>query len=412
MKKALSTVKKEYASEKTIDIEKNFYHFIGRKTNDQKYRMDKKDLSSFGSRFRIITAWFLGMAFLVAALNGCGSSASSVNFDAVIFEFNVSDLPTTFTSADVPYMSEEAVFDEIGGMAGHHAATLTIFADGEMLAAWYSYSGEHELSGSAIYRSRKKIGQPWETPKLHVDHSDGDGNPVLYSENDHVWLFQAVVPGGWDTSHIEVQESSDRGVNWGEAARVGQWMGYNVKYPPVRLNDGSLLLPAYSELSEGSVFFVSANGTNWTKRSSVASSPQNSQPSFVQLSADRLLSVMRNEDAGYLWVMASDNSGQTWSSPKNSGFLNPASATQMIRLANGHLALIYNDSSTERRPLLIALSADEGRTWPYRKILKEGDDTYSYPFAVQGPDGMIHLLYSLNRDKIMHITLNEAWVFL
>ena len=84
----------------------------------------------------------------------------------------------------------------------------------------------------------------------------------------------------------------------------------------------------------------------------------------------------------------------------------------MIRLANGHLALIYNDSSTERRPLLIALSADEGRTWPYRKILKEGDDTYSYPFAVQGPDGMIHLLYSLNRDKIMHITLNEAWVFL
>ncbi|HLZ17958.1 MAG TPA: hypothetical protein VKO67_00020, partial [Smithellaceae bacterium] len=69
----MSTVKREYASEKTIDIEKNFYHFIGRKTNDQKYRMDKKDLSSFGSRFRIITAWFLGMAFLVAALNGCGS---------------------------------------------------------------------------------------------------------------------------------------------------------------------------------------------------------------------------------------------------------------------------------------------------------------------------------------------------
>jgi len=82
----------------------------------------------------------------------------------------------------------------------------------------------------------------------------------------------------------------------------------------------------------------------------------------------------------------------------------------MIRLANGHLALIYNDSSAARKPLSIALSADEGCTWPYRKIMKDGDDTYSYHFAVQGPDGLIHILYSLNRDKIMHIIVNEAWV--
>ncbi|MFA5321852.1 MAG: sialidase family protein [Smithella sp.] len=354
----------------------------------------------------------LNIIFLTMVIIGCGASGSEDSSSDVSYEFNVSDSPATVTSGDEPLMEEEAVFEQIPGMVGHHAATLTIFADGEMLAGWYSYSGDHELSGSAIYLSRKKPGQSWESPQLHIDRFTGDGNPVLYNEDDHVWLFQAAVPGGWDTSHIEVQESTDRGASWTDPVVLGPELGPNVKYPPVRLNDGTLLLPAYSELSDKAIFFESTDGTNWSQRSSVKSNPGNSQPSFVQLSTGRLISVMRNEDMGCLWVTASDNNGELWSEPKDSGFLNPASATQMIRLANGHLVLIYNDSDTQRRPLSIALSADEGRTWPYRKVLKDGADTYSYPFAVQGPDGIIHVLYSLNRDKIMHIAVNEAWIIL
>ncbi|MEN6422453.1 MAG: sialidase family protein [Smithella sp.] len=365
------------------------------------------------SSFTGKTLLLSGLVFLTMIIIGCGSSDSPQSSSDVSYEFNVTDSPATTTSDDEPYMEEEAVFEQIPGMVGHHAATLTIFADGEMLAGWYSYSGDHELSGSAIYLSRKKPGQSWEAPQLHIDRSAGDGNPVLYSEDDHVWLFQAAVPGGWDTSHIEVQESTDRGVNWSDPVVLGPTLGPNVKYPPVRLDDGTLLLPAYNEISTKSIFFESTDGINWSQRSSVNSTPGNSQPSFVQLSTGRLISVMRNEGQGCLWVSASNDKGDTWSEPKDSGFLNPASAAQMIRLANGHLVLIYNDSDTERRPLSIALSADEGRTWPYRKVLEDGTDTYSYPFAVQDAStGIIHILYSLNRDKIMHIAVNEAWIIL
>ena len=71
---------------------------------------------------------------------------------------------------------------------------------------------------------------------------------------------------------------------------------------------------------------------------------------------------------------------------------------------------MFNDSTTDRRPLSIAISADDGLTWPHRRDLADGDSTYSYPAAVQTPDGLIHVVYSLGRANIQHITLNEAWI--
>lgn len=108
--------------------------------------------------------------------------------------------------------------------------------------------------------------------------------------------------------------------------------------------------------------------------------------------------------------MVSDNAGKSWSAPQDSGFPNPGSAAQILRLAGGNLVLIFNDSAEYRHPLSIALSGDEGRTWPYKKILVDGEGAYSYPTAVQSPDGRIHLLYSYNRERINHIILNEAWI--
>jgi predicted neuraminidase len=45
-------------------------------------------------------------------------------------------------------------------------------------------------------------------------------------------------------------------------------------------------------------------------------------------------------------------------------------------------------------------------------VLADGDESYSYPSAVQSADGLIHIVYSLERRRIQHITLNEAWIVL
>ncbi len=81
-----------------------------------------------------------------------------------------------------------------------------------------------------------------------------------------------------------------------------------------------------------------------------------------------------------------------------------------MRLMSGRLVLIFNDSATVRRPLSIALSADEGRTWTASKIVADGESDYDYPTAVQTSDGLLHILYTRGRQTIQHVTLNEAWI--
>jgi len=288
---------------------------------------------------------------------------------------------------------------------------LTAFSDGELLAAWYSYEGPHELVGSAIYMSRRpQGGDSWAEPWVHVDRPEGDGNPVLYSEGDQVWLFQAVVPGLWSTAHIEMQISNDRGRTWSEPISLPGPPGANTRFPPVRTAAGLLLLPAYDDLFQASLFYTSEDGRQWWLMGRVSTSPANIQPSVAALPDGRLIAVMRNTASGWLWVMASEDGGESWTAPVDSGFPNPGSPASLLQLSGGGLLLVFNDSPVDRAPLSAALSYDGGVTWPYRRILLDGDSSYSYPAVVQGPGGAIHILCSLGRERIEHITCNEAWL--
>ena len=85
-------------------------------------------------------------------------------------------------------------------------------------------------------------------------------------------------------------------------------------------------------------------------------------------------------------------------------------------------------SGAERRQygLFAALSFDEGKTWPVRKLVTAGgpareldggawtrnfimDDTHAEPkgylAATQAPDGLIHLISSR-----LHYAFNTAWI--
>jgi predicted neuraminidase len=349
----------------------------------------------------------LGFVALVV-LGGCPSPVADITL-----EFNIGGAPTPVVTSDNPVFVSEPVFDSIPGKIGSHAPTIAAFPDGELLAAWYSYSGPGELAGSAIYTARRPADhKAWEEPELHIDRLEGDGNPVLYCEGDEVWLFQAVVPGGWSTAHIAVQRSLDRGHTWTAPRTIPGPLGANVRFPPVRLTDQTLLLPAYDDLLKRSLFFASSDGEHWMLRARLATSPphQSLQPSTAVLASGRLLAVLRNAGGGWLWVTASDDNGRSWARPADSGFPNPGSATALLRLANGHLFLVYNDSPTARRPLSATLSADEGLTWYPAQVLADGDGAYAYPSAVQTADGLIHVVYSHDRERIVHLTLNEAWL--
>lgn len=355
----------------------------------------------------------LAASAILIASSACINPTEFAAFTDLVLPFNTSLAASPTPSAGPDFFSETAIFDAIPGKIGHHAATIAAFSDGELLAAWYSYAGPHELDGSAIYTARRAAGaDAWQTPRLHIDRPAGDGNPVLYAEGDAVWLFQAAVPFGWSTAHIEVRRSEDRGQTWVPPSVLDGPLGANTRYPPVRLNDGRLLLPAYDDLWARTLFYISADGDEWQLQPIIDNGSESRpiQPSVVQLDSGRLLAVMRNTGGEWLWVTASDDLGRTWSRPADSGFANPGSAAALAKLASGHLILVFNDHPTERTHLTVALSEDHGVTWPWRRVLAGDDESRSYPSITQSPDGLIHILYSLSRRSIRHVTIDEPWI--
>ncbi len=333
-------------------------------------------------------------------------------------EFNVAEplaLPATIAPE---VLSADAVFESIPGKLGSHAPAIVAFPDGELLSAWYAYTGPEELDGADIYVSHRPAAVDgaaagtWTPPALLIDQAEAVGNPVLYSEGQRVWLFYAVVPAGWSTARVEFRCSADAGQNWSAPRSIPGPLGTNGRSPPLRLTSGELLLPAYDDLLQRALFFASADGDEWSLQAVVATAAPYRciQPSIAELADGRVLAVMRNTGAGWLWVTASDDAGESWLAPRSAGFPNPASPAALARLADGSLLLVFNDSDSQRRPLSATLSVDCGRTWSLPRVLVDGDGEFAYPAVGQSADGVVHVLYSHDRAFIGHVRVSMAGV--
>ncbi len=349
-----------------------------------------------------------GLAFLAL---GCLCDGCSVDAEAPAGGFRVS--PAALAFEGPAEFSSAPLFQAIEGWNGSHGASIVAFDDGALLAAWYSYEGPHELDGAAIYLARRGPAESaWSAPQLQIDRPAGDANPVLYAEDDQVWLFQCVAPARWGSSHIEWQHSTDRGQTWSAPQAIDGPPGTSVRGAPVRTPDGTLILPATNEVIQQSLFFRAPDGATWSLASSVFTPPpwQNLQPALVVLADGRLLALLRNGGRGWLWHVTSADGGVTWSTPADSGFPNPAAPVALLRTAGGRLLLVFNDSPAVRQALSVCLSADDGLSWTAPRVIADGAGELMYPAATQAPDGRIHIVYSQDRAWIQHVTVNEAWI--
>src|SRR5205823_4540874 len=108
-------------------------------------------------------------------------------------------------------------------------------------------------------------------------------------------------------------------------------------------------------------------------------------PAPVEVSPGNLIAYCRRGGGygpmkdGFLVRSESHDSGVTWTEGKDSEFPNPNAAVDFLKLRNGHLLLVYNDNMDDRTPLTVAISTDNGRTWPLRKNIAEGKNSFAYP---------------------------------
>ena len=311
-----------------------------------------------------------------------------------------------------------------------HPASITELKNGDLYLVYYGGEGEY-AKDTGVFGARLKAGsRRWSAPRvLARDPFRSLGNGVIWQAPDGlVWLFYVVRWGDtWSTSRIQAKVSHDGAAAWSDSFVISETEGDMVRGAPIVLDTGEYLLPLYHETggdpervgADSASKFLRFDPTarKWRPGGVIHSAKGNIQPAAVQLTHEHLIAYCRRGGGygpvkdGYIVRSESWDGGLTWSEGKDSAFPNPNAAIDFLKLRNGHLLLIYNNSMNERTPLSAALSLDEDKTWIPPRDIAVGPFDYAYPSAIQTRDGKIHIIYtSHSRTVIEHAVFDEAWL--
>lgn len=309
-----------------------------------------------------------------------------------------------------------------------HPACMTELQNGDLYLVYYGGEGEYAVE-TGVFGSRKKKGERvWSAPKLIASNPFWSvGNGVVWQAPDGiVWLFFVTRFGDtWSDSRIAAKISRDGAQTWSDASMLTFELGTMVRNRPITLENGDYLLPIYHETghdtemvgqeSASSFLRYDVKTKRWKETGRIRSSKGNIQPAPVSLGGGRLIAYCRRAGGygptmdGWLVRAESHDDGWTWTEGTDSKFPNPNAAVDFLRLANGHLLLVYNDSMSDRTPLTVAISTDNDKSYPYRRNIADGKNDYAYPIAFQASDGKIHIVYTSDRRQVIrHAVFEES----
>ncbi len=314
--------------------------------------------------------------------------------------------------------SSELIFEKVPEAAAHHCSTLAEAANGDLVCVWYGGSYE-SAEDQVLFLSRRPQGERhWTAPEVVVRNpGQPPGNAVVFRDGaDRLWIVWGRMESkrpirrgsGWGQCRLLYRISEDHGVTWGEDEELEGGFGWLPRNVPITLRSGELLLPLSGRVdgTYGSFFLKTADhGATWDRSGLI---PGGSQPTMIERDDGTLFVMMRHRPK--ILQSESRDGGNTWSDAQDSVLRNPDAGIAMTRLRNGHLVIVFNDSSMSRTPLSVARSEDEGKTWSKPLNLESNPGEYSYPSVIQTADGMIHATYTFRRYAIKHTEFNEDWL--
>jgi predicted neuraminidase len=327
-----------------------------------------------------------------------------------------------------------------------HAPSLLELPNGDMLCAWFAGSFEGATDISIVVARLPKGAETWEKPvQVSKDPNRSEQNPSLFlAPNEDIWLVytaQLARVEGKDnmqfTSVIRRQKSSDLGKTWSEPDVLFGKEGSFCRQPIQILSNGRWIVGHWISTDsvdglkgDPTVFQISDDeGETW-RSVHMPKSNGRVHANIVEVTTNHLVAFMRSRAADNIYKSESFDNGDSWSEPKATILPNNNSSISAIKLKSGRLAIAYNPTHTPnpnpndvawpglRCPIAVALSEDEGETWPIIRHFELGqgfvgeenktnNKQYEYPYIMQAEDGTLHLAYAYSTRlsvKWIHFT--------
>lgn len=351
-----------------------------------------------------------------------------------------------------------------------HGSSIVECPNGDLLACWYHGSGERRANDVVVQGVRLKKGQQkWSDVFLMADTPDfPDCNPVMFVDRQQqLWMFWVAVRANrWEHSLLKYRIAKDyqgdgapkwswqdvilmkpkddfaehvrKGLQelhpdsglWSEYAPpyaqlvveaakdpIKQQDGWMTRIHPIQLSTGRILLPLYSDGFEISMVGISDDDGQTWKASQPIVGLGASQPTLVAKRDGTIVSYHRDNGAAPKRVASavSKDQGESWSIARDTDIPNPGSSLEVIPLKDGRWAMIYNDTENGRHSLAVAISADEGTTWKWKRHIEQGQSGkagFGYPSMIQAKDGRLHATYSYSSggQSIKHVAFDTKWV--
>lgn len=373
--------------------------------------------------------------------------------------------------APVPYVVPPGSGSNIPFYKHNHQPAITWCDNGDLLATWFSTNAEHGRE-MTVLSSRLKPGKDiWEQPVefFKVPDRNMTGTSLFHDKKGKIYHMNGIeAAGDWQNLAMVLRYSEDNGASWSRPQLVAaeHKMRHQVIAGTLKTKEGWLIQPcdAVPGPKGGTAIYISRDeGKTWINPAEGAEIPDYQEGAtgglvagihagVLQLKGGSLLALGRNDDIPdqngipRMPMSISRDMGKTWTyytsefPPINSG-----QRLVLIRLNEGPILLISfthcpgkvdkefegmdftdeNGNLFRGYGMYAALSYDEGKTWPVKKLLSDGktrtlnggawtgeftmDATHAEPKGylaiTQTPDNMIHLLSSS-----LHYVFNLKWV--
>ena len=328
-------------------------------------------------------------------------------------------------------------------MGHNHSAGAAVMPNGDILEIAFSAdsSSTEYLPNTTFVAYRRRFGsEQWDMPTVFYDFADvNDQSALLWNDGGKVRFFGG--GAGLDGVPFRAQESADSGRTW-TAPELPLLRGPVSGYTPQPITNafrgrGGRMYVSSDGIDGESLLWASEDGgKTWAD---TLGRTGGRHTTFVTLRDGSILGMggKNSNIDGFMPRSISKDGGKTWTVSKTQfPALGSNQRPMILRLRSGNLlfASDWQDrrgkqpESVKEHGAFVALSADEGKTWKTRTITQAMPHeahvtpqrmgwaadyhewgTFGYVNVVEGQDGLIHVLTSMNHPS-QEFEFNEAWI--